>query len=465
VLFLLKLEIILEVRDARAEAEALLSVRLRTIMATGLNKVIDHLQRTLSPPEGSLTDGQLLARFVSTRDEASFTALVRRHGAMVLAVCLRRLRHAQDAEDCFQATFLVLARKAATVLKRESVGSFLYGVAYRIALKAKAMQVHRRAYEQQVREMPHPQVLPVESQDWLPWLDHELNLLPESYRAVIVACDLEGQSRKEVARFLGLPEGTVSSRLARGRRLLAKRLSRYGLALSGSALAIALSEGAVSAVPAPLVSSTVKIALLVVAGELAVVPTSVGILMKGALKTMFLAKLKLVVGAVMVVAALGSTSLAYRATGQSVPAPADKGSGSRPPTELDVLRKEVELLKLKVEVVQEKLRAQEAELRALRPAKQQKAAALTLLEAMQMAQDQHVRMGLARIALDGRTVNLDQEFVRTRTDPLLDAETALKKLREARDAESRRQATDALENALKTLREQSKKPESPRHSP
>ena len=169
----------------------------------------------------------------------------------------------------------------------------MYGVAYRIALKAKAMQARRRACEQPVREMPHPQVLPAESADWLPRLDHELNLLPECYRAVIVACDLQGQSRKEAARLLDLPEGTVCSRLARGRTLLAKRLARYGLAPSGAALAIALSEGAVSAVPAPLVSSTVKVALLVVAGELAALPTSVGILMKGALKTMFLAKMKL----------------------------------------------------------------------------------------------------------------------------------------------------------------------------
>ena len=94
-------------------------------MATGLNKVLDHLQRTLAPPDGGLTDGQLLARFVASRDEASFAALVRRHGPMVWRLCLRLLGHAQDAEDTFQATFLVLACKAASVLKRESVGSFL----------------------------------------------------------------------------------------------------------------------------------------------------------------------------------------------------------------------------------------------------------------------------------------------------------------------------------------------------
>jgi DNA-directed RNA polymerase specialized sigma24 family protein len=146
-------------------------------MATGLNKVLQHLHRTLAPPDGGLTDGQLLARFVASRDEASFATLVRRHGPMVWRLCLRVLGHVQNAEDAFQATFLVLACKAASVLKRESVGSFLYGVAYRTALKAKALHARRRSRERQVEEMPHPEVTPAEAQDWRPWLDHELKTL------------------------------------------------------------------------------------------------------------------------------------------------------------------------------------------------------------------------------------------------------------------------------------------------
>ncbi|HEY7153148.1 MAG TPA: sigma factor, partial [Gemmataceae bacterium] len=133
-------------------------------MATNLSKVLEHLHQILAPPGGDLTDGQLLARFVAARDEASFAALVRRHGPMVLGVCRRLLRHAQDAEDCFQATFLVLARKASAV-KRESVGSWLYAVAYRTALEARAVNARRRRRERQVEDMPHPEVMPSEAQD------------------------------------------------------------------------------------------------------------------------------------------------------------------------------------------------------------------------------------------------------------------------------------------------------------
>jgi RNA polymerase sigma-70 factor (ECF subfamily) len=293
-------------------------------MTTGLKKVLRHLHRVLKPSDGGLMDGQLLARFIATRDEASFEALVLRHGPMVWNLSVRVLGHVQDAEDCFQATFLVLARRASSVVKRESVGSFLYGVAYRIALEAKAISARRKSREKQVKDMPQPEVLPGEPQDWRPWLDHELNHLPETYRAVIVACDLEGRSRKEAAHLLGSSEGTVSSRLARGRRLLAKRLSRYGLLLPAAVVATALSGATASAVPAPLVSSTVQAAVLVASGEFSAVSTSVGFLMKGAFQTMLLAKLKLAVGAVIVVMALGASGLVYRPSGQSA-------SGSKRP--------------------------------------------------------------------------------------------------------------------------------------
>src|SRR5262249_35046450 len=179
--------------------------------------------------------------------------------------------------------------------------------------------------------------------------------------AVIVACDLEGRSRKEAARLLGLAEGTVSSRLARGRCLLAKRLTRYGLSLSGGALGAALSEGMATAAPAPLISVTVKVAVLVAVGEFAAASTSVGVLMKGAFQTMLLAKLKLAVGAVMVVMVLGAGGLAYQAAGQ--PAPGEPRREGKALNELEALRRENEMLKLNLEVVLEKVRAQEAELR------------------------------------------------------------------------------------------------------
>jgi RNA polymerase sigma factor (sigma-70 family) len=447
-------------------------------MANGLSKVLDHLHRTCTPPGSDLTDGQLLARFVASRDEPSFAALVRRHGPMVWRLCLRLLGHVQNAEDTFQATFLVLACKAATVLKHESVGSFLYGVAYRTALKAKAIHARRRSFERQVEDMPHPEIPPVEPQDWQSWLDHELNLLPEHYRAVIVACDLEGRSRKEAARQLGLSEGTISSRLARGHRLLAKRLSRYGLSLSGGALVATLAEGPASAhIPALLFSSTTKM----VVGK-AVFSRSVEILVKGALKSMFFAKLKLMVGAVMVVVALGASGLVYRASGQSVPSAAER----KPPSELEALRRENELLKLNLEIVLEKVRAQEAELRGLKGRQgagaipsdvrqpQQGPTTLALDYGFPLYSNTAVspnwNMSLLAPTLTFSNLSAPQNFPyaypnlvphTAKSDPAQQVEAALKMLKEAHDLEAKRCAAAALEKAIKKLREQLSKPDRP----
>src|SRR5262245_17051337 len=334
-----------------------------------MNRLRETLElfRHLTPVAGAgLADGQLLARFAAARDEGAFEALVRRHGPMVLSVCRRVLRHEQDAEDAFQATFLILARKAASVVKRESVGSWLYAVAYRAALQARAASARRRAWETQVEEMPHPEVAPGESQDWRPVLDRELERLPEKYRAAVVLCDLEGLPRREAARQLGLPEGTLSSRLATARQRLARRLAKHGLSLSGGAVAAALSGDVVrAAVPAPLVVSTVNAAALVAAGQWAAISTPAALLMRGVLKAMLITKLKLVVGILVVVAALGATSLAYRAGGPAAIA-ADKPDRTKPQSEVEALRNEVELLRLNLQVVLEKVRSQEAELRALR---------------------------------------------------------------------------------------------------
>jgi RNA polymerase sigma factor (sigma-70 family) len=330
-------------------------------MATGLKQVLEQLQQG----GGGLTDGQLLGRFIATRDETSFAALVRRHGPMVLGVCCRVLHDFHDAEDAFQATFLVLARRAASVAKRESVGCWLYGTAYRTAMEARTMSARRRARERPVQDMPHPAVIPAEAQDWRPLLDRELSLLPEKYRSAIVLCDLEGRTRRDAARLLKIPEGTLSSRLASGRQMLAKRLARCGVALSGGALAVALSQRASAAVTAGLVNLTAKAAALVAAGQVAAVSTTALLLMKGVMKAMLVKKLRLVVGAVLVVGTLGVVGIGYQAGGgfgSAQAAPPD-----RPRNELDALRRENELLKLNLEVVLEKVRAQEAELRELRP--------------------------------------------------------------------------------------------------
>jgi RNA polymerase sigma factor (sigma-70 family) len=285
-----------------------------------MKAVFQHLRKAVRRGEvEGITDGQLLKRFLDGRDERAFEALVLRHGPMVLGVCRRVLANAHDAEDAFQAAFLVLVRKAGSIGKAELLGNWLYGVAYRTALEAKGKTARRRSREKQVRDMPHPAVAPgPDRAELVALLDGELSRLPDKYRVPVVLCELQGGARKEVARQLGLPEGTLSSRLATARKMLAKRLARHGLTVSGGALAAALTPGAASAcLPAALVASTVSTAAGVAAARAittAVVSAKVAGLTEGVLKAMFLAKLK--TGAALLlpvmVAAAGAGLLTYR---------------------------------------------------------------------------------------------------------------------------------------------------------
>ncbi|HMC63708.1 MAG TPA: sigma-70 family RNA polymerase sigma factor, partial [Gemmataceae bacterium] len=261
-------------------------------MATAhTSEVVRDLRRAaLLDSAMSMTDGQLLECFMTRRDEAAFEALVRRHGPMVLNVCRRTVGNLQDAEDAFQAVFLILARKAASVVPREGVGNWLYGVAYRTARRAKAASSRHYAREKQVKDMPHPVIeQPHGSGDVELVLDEELNKLPAKYRLAVVLCELEGRTRKEVARQLRLPEGTLSSRLATARRMLARRLMRRGIALSAGAMAVALSRGAAAAcLPKTLIFSTMQaVSALTTASTLAgVVSAPVAALAEGVLKSM-----------------------------------------------------------------------------------------------------------------------------------------------------------------------------------
>jgi RNA polymerase sigma factor (sigma-70 family) len=428
-------------------------------MASGLRQVFDHLQQA----GAGLSDGQLLSRFVATRDEASFAALVRRHGPMVLGVCRRVLGDFHDAEDAFQATFLVLARKASSVVQRESLGCWLHGVARHTALRAGATIARRRGREKRVEHMPHAAAAAPEPLDWLPLLDRELGRLPEKYRAAIVLCDLEGRTRREAARLLAVPEGTLSSRLATGRTMLARRLSGCGLTLSGGAMAMAISAGAASAqVPAALVTTTVKAAALVAAGQAAALSTPAALLMKGVIHAMLLKKLRLAVGTVMLLAALGMGAFAYQAggTGNAAhAAPPDK-----PANELEAIRKENELLKLNLQIVLEKVRTQETELHGLRKevaARGQKGTGVVWADVDNdgfpdvYITDMAAGTRLYRNLTDG---TFREVLVRPDADAaaVKEAEDALKALREARDKDSKRRAADTLEKALKKLREQLK---------
>ncbi len=276
------------------------------MMATQINEVIEYLRKAVGQQDDiGLTDGQLLGRFLEQHAEAAVAALVQRHGPMVWGVCRRVLGNHHDAEDAFQATFLVLVRKARSVRPREMVGNWLYGVAHHTALKARATRAKRSTREKQVIDMPESEA-PREAArgDLQIALDQELSRLPDKYRVALVLCDLEGKTRKEAARQLGLPEGTLAGRLTRGRALLARRLARAGVVLPGGSLAAVLAESAATAgVPAALLTSTIKTVTLVAAGKAAaagLVSAQVAVLAEGVVRTMLLTKLKITVAVLVV---------------------------------------------------------------------------------------------------------------------------------------------------------------------
>jgi RNA polymerase sigma factor (sigma-70 family) len=312
-------------------------------MATNASDaVIPQLRRfVLFEDGGGLTDASLLGRFIEKRDEDAFEGLMRRHGPMVLGVCRRILPNPQDTEDAFQATFLVLVRKAASVRPREMVGNWLYGVAHQTAIRVRGLNAKRRGREQPMTTMPEPQAEAVNSHDDLhQLLDRELSRLPDKYRVAIVLCDLEGKTRPEAARQLGWPEGSVASRLARGRALLVKRLTKQGLALSVAALAAHLSQNAAAAsLPATLASSTIKAAGLSAAGQTAatgLISANVAAITEGVLKAMLLTKLKIATILAAMTLTCGGVYLVGHspsASGQNLPdasAPAN-GADATPP--------------------------------------------------------------------------------------------------------------------------------------
>jgi RNA polymerase sigma factor (sigma-70 family) len=272
-------------------------------------RLIEHLRRAALLRDGpGLGDGELLGRFIDGRDDAAVAVLVQRHGPMVWGVCRRLLSH-HDAEDAFQATFLVLVKKAASVVPRAMVGSWLHGVAHQTALQARRTAARRRARERQVTEMPEPAVTGQDLWcDLRPLLDEELSRLPDRYRVAIVLCDLEGKTRREAAQQLGVPEGTVAGWLARARVMLARRLARHGLAVSGGMLAAVLSqEGAAAEVPISVASVTIQAASRSAAGQAVagLVPAKVVTLTEGVLKTMSMTRFKMVFVLMVVAGVLG----------------------------------------------------------------------------------------------------------------------------------------------------------------
>ncbi len=273
-----------------------------------------------------LSDAQLLERFKVRRDDAAFAALVNRHGPMVLAVCRGILRDRHDAEDAFQATFLVLARKADSLWVGESLGGWLHRVSHRIATEASRRSSRRRTFERSValidagipaHEGDHDDLLPV--------LHEEIDRLPPKYRAPVVLCHLEALTREEAAHRLGWPPGTVAGRLARARALLRDRLTRRGLAPVGGVIAVLAWSGvAPAALPRRLGESAVESALAFVGeGAAGAVPAFVEDLAKGVLKAMLRTKLAMLV--VVLVASgllLGAVAVAVAPARQEPVAPA-----------------------------------------------------------------------------------------------------------------------------------------------
>jgi C-terminal peptidase prc len=214
---------------------------------------------------GSLTglsDGQLLERFSSRRDELAFSALVERYGGLVWGTCRRLLASTQDAEDAFQATFFVLARRARALERSEPLGGWLHTVAYCIALKARGDAARRHEHERRAAIMAT--VIPQKETGWeevRPVLDEELERLPEKYRLPLVLCYLQGKTNAQAAAELGWPPGSMSRRLSRARELLRARLARRGVILPAALLGAGAAQTASAAVPAALLAAATRAAV------------------------------------------------------------------------------------------------------------------------------------------------------------------------------------------------------------
>jgi len=214
-----------------------------------------------------LKDDQLLARFFVEREDAAFGALVERYGPLVYGVCRRILPDTNDAEDAFQATFLVLVRKGGTLREPGKLASWLYGVAYRTARKLRSKAALRTKSERQASEMPtKSDVSDMTYEELQSILDEEISQLPEKYALPLVLCYLEGKTNAQAAAQLGWPEGSISRRLSRARELLRSRLARRGLAMSVALIAAVFARPAAAAVPGALLAATTRAAALAAEG-------------------------------------------------------------------------------------------------------------------------------------------------------------------------------------------------------
>jgi RNA polymerase sigma factor (sigma-70 family) len=238
-------------------------------MATGPEKLLVKVQQLLRQGDlEGLNNGDLLREFVTRNDTAALERLIRNLSPMVWGLCRRLLRDEHDAEDVFQTAFLLLVRKARSIVNRQAVGSWVYRVAYHAAMKARVRSARRQARETRLTEMSRADLSPeIHLGEVNALLDQEVNQLSEKYRQVITLCCLQGMTNEQAAHELGCPAGTVAARLSRARDQLRGRLSRWGIALSTAELVNVLAPGAVAGpVPATLLRSTITAATALIHG-------------------------------------------------------------------------------------------------------------------------------------------------------------------------------------------------------
>jgi RNA polymerase sigma factor (sigma-70 family) len=269
---------------------------------SALSPFSQYLRRLVSRHGDPSTDHQLLQRFVADRDESAFASLVQRHAPLVLGLCRSILGNHHDAEDIFQAAFLVLARKASSIRKGESVGSWLYAVAYRLAHKARVRDGKRRKCEQRAAKLAEQ--TPMDEVAWRELRDilhEEVSRLPEKHRAAVVLCYWEGRTHEQAGQQLGIARSTIKDRLEKAREMLRTRLARRGLALPTVWVA------ASSVVSAELLQATVRGAMLFTMGQLpsGVVSIAAIACARRSLQAMVLSKLKYGLALVLMLGLLG----------------------------------------------------------------------------------------------------------------------------------------------------------------
>ncbi len=282
--------------------------------------IVDSVGRLFATGTATaMCEAELLERFVSQGDPAAFEVILERHGPMVLRVCRRVLEDPNDVDDAFQATFLILVKKAASIRDREVLGTWLYGVARRVAVRARVDARRRQSRERSDVEavvMENPRGNHEEARELRALLDDELERLPDRYRDPLVLCDLEGQTHEQAAAQLRWPVGTVKSRLSRGRERLRARLIRRGVVPAG-ALTSFLAAEAASAVPGELLHATLRAATHLTTGKVvAVISVHVANLIHEGMRSMVISKIKLAAGAAAAIA-LAATGIA----GLAFPAP------------------------------------------------------------------------------------------------------------------------------------------------